>query len=102
MKKAAKEPPAKAAGWPLFGGTPSRDGQGYGGTPFLRPMFSYSLLSNPTGQARRWISGDDASVVKRLEAKGEAVIPAFAPVTASVPLSGGNDKQKSLVDLPRL
>ncbi len=97
LRKAVKEPPATPNDWPMFGGTPSRDGQGYGGAPFLQPYFRHSLFASDSGRVKRWISGDEASVVKRLEAKGEAVIPAFVPVTASVPIATGNDRQKTLI-----
>ena len=45
----------------------------------------------------RWIVGDpDTSVIRRLESKGEAVIPAFAPVTATV-TDTTDGKQKTLI-----
>ena len=95
VRKAAKEPPAKLMDWPMFGGTPSRDGQADGGAPFLQPFYRYSLFSPERGQVKRWISGDDASVVRRLENKGEAVIPTFTPVTATV--TGRDGKPMALI-----
>jgi outer membrane protein assembly factor BamB/tetratricopeptide (TPR) repeat protein len=95
LRKAVKEPPAKPKDWPMFGGTPNRGGQGDGGAPSLQPMWRYSLFSTDGSQVKRWISNGDTSVVSRLESKGEAVIPAFVPVTATV--TGPDGKPRTVI-----
>jgi outer membrane protein assembly factor BamB len=89
--------PTSIHDWPMFGGTPGRDGQGDGGMPLLQPQMRYSLFlsDDPPSQVRRWIVTEQNSVIKRLETRGEAVIPAFTPVIATVPGRGG--KPRTLV-----
>jgi outer membrane protein assembly factor BamB/tetratricopeptide (TPR) repeat protein len=81
--------------WPMVGGNPSRSGQGQGDTPFMQSRWRYSLFSGENSPVRKWIVGDDSTVIKRLSDKGEAVIPAFAPVTATV--VGADGKPQTLV-----
>jgi outer membrane protein assembly factor BamB len=88
--------------WPMVGGNPSRSGQGVGDTAFMQPIWRRSLFSttNPEGeqltadgtQARDVVSSDTNGAVKHMEMKGEAVIPAAAPVTATVVTPSGQQK----------
>ena len=78
---------------PMVGMNPSRSGQGVGDTAFMVARWHYPLFGND--QVKNWINGNEGSVVRRLESKGEAVIPAFAPVTATV--TGSDGKQKTLL-----
>jgi len=105
LQKPAKSPLLDLKNWPVFGGTPSRDGQGTGGPPFLEAQWRHPLfgtttpegaqLSHDGNQVQQWIETDPNSVIKRLEAKGEAVIPAAVPVTAT--FAGSDGKPKSVV-----
>ncbi len=72
--------------WTMVGGNPSRSGQGVGDTPFMQRRWVYSLFAsdNSSEQVKKWVLTDPNSVIHSLERKGEAVIPAFAPVTATV------------------
>jgi outer membrane protein assembly factor BamB len=81
--------------WPMVGGNPSRNGQGVGDRAFMTARWRYSLFGSDTGQVKRWINGDDGSAVRSLERKGEAVVPAFTPVTATV--TGTDGKEKTLL-----
>ncbi len=81
--------------WPMVGGNPSRSGQGVGDTAFMQSRWRSSLFGTDSSAVRGLIDGDLNSVLKRLEAKGEAVIPAFAPVTATV--TGSDGRQKTLL-----
>jgi len=88
--------------WPMDGGNPSRNGQGVGDTAFMQPLWHYPLFGTtaPEGsqlttngdQVKKWIETEPNSVIKRLEEKGEAVIPAAVPVTATVVGSDGKPK----------
>jgi len=95
LREPAKAKPTNVQDWLLVGGTPSRDGQGDGGAAFLQPLWRTSLFSGDTSPIKMWIDGNESSAVRRLEGKGEAVIPPFAPVTATVTTADG--KQKTLV-----
>ncbi|HKI30713.1 MAG TPA: PQQ-binding-like beta-propeller repeat protein [Gemmataceae bacterium] len=81
--------------WPMVGGNPSRSGQGVGDTAFMQPLWKTTLFSGDTSPIKAWIDGNEGGAVRRLENKGEAVIPAFAPVTATVTTADG--KQKTLL-----
>jgi outer membrane protein assembly factor BamB len=79
--------------WPMVGGNPSRSGQGVGDVPFMLPVWNETLFDlKSTGQAKAWISTDPNSAVKKLESRGEAIIPAFAPVTATVTAADGRQR----------
>jgi outer membrane protein assembly factor BamB/tetratricopeptide (TPR) repeat protein len=95
LQKPAKDPLFNLKNWPMPSGNPSRNGQGVGDTPFMQPLWRQSLFSGEKGGVEQMITGLDNSVVRRLEARGEAVIPAFAPITATVTTSDG--KQKTLL-----
>jgi outer membrane protein assembly factor BamB/tetratricopeptide (TPR) repeat protein len=70
----------------LVGYNPSRNGQGVGDTAFMNALLRYSLFlsDDPPSQVRQWVVTEQNSVIKRLESRSEAVIPAFAPITATV------------------
>jgi outer membrane protein assembly factor BamB len=72
--------------WPIFGGDPSRSAQGVGGMPTLVRSWRQSLFSHEDysdsekrqhGPATSWI----ASALKSLEARKQATIPAYSPIT---------------------
>jgi outer membrane protein assembly factor BamB len=94
LKKSSGPEPARLPDWPMFGGTPGRDGQGAGGAPFLQALWRHSLFID-SKQAQDLVGNDTHGVVKHLEMKGEAVVPAAAPVAATVTTPGG--QQKSLL-----
>jgi outer membrane protein assembly factor BamB/tetratricopeptide (TPR) repeat protein len=77
--------------WPMVGGNPSRSGQGVGDTAFMQALWRHSLFVD-SKQAQDLISNDTSGVVKHLEMKGEAVIPAAAPVTATITDFDGRQK----------
>ena len=91
--------------WPMAGGNPSRNGQGVGDTAFMQPVWRHTLFGTTTpegnqlttdgNQVKQWIETEANSVIKRLEAKGEAVIPAALPVTATV--VGNDGKPRSVL-----
>jgi outer membrane protein assembly factor BamB len=82
--------------WPMIGGSPSRSGQGVGGTAFMQRSWASQLFgaSAGTNEAKQLTVDGANAAAKRLEAKGDAVIPAAVPVTATVIASG---KQKSIL-----
>jgi outer membrane protein assembly factor BamB/tetratricopeptide (TPR) repeat protein len=94
LKKSSGPAPARLPDWPMFGGTPSRDGQGAGGAPFLQALWRHSLIID-SKQAQDLIGNDTHGVLKHLEMKGEAVIPAAVPVAATPTMPGG--KQNSVL-----
>jgi outer membrane protein assembly factor BamB len=77
--------------WPMVQGNPSRSGQGVGDTAFMQALWRHSLFMD-NKQAQDAIGNDTTGVVKHLETKGEAVIPAAAPVTATVVTAAGQQK----------
>jgi outer membrane protein assembly factor BamB/tetratricopeptide (TPR) repeat protein len=78
--------------WSMVGGNASRSGQGVGDRAFMHSRWYYPLFSVDKGQVWKWIIGEDDSAVHHLERKGDAVIPAFAPVTATVTTADGKEK----------
>ncbi|HEX5271826.1 MAG TPA: PQQ-binding-like beta-propeller repeat protein, partial [Gemmataceae bacterium] len=81
--------------WPMVGGNPSRNGQGIGDTAFMNPNWRQSLFLEPNSKAKAYqIAGPDigTSVIRQLDDKGEAVIPASAPATATVVGSDGKSR----------
>ena len=94
--------------WPMVGGNPSRNGQGVGDTAFMQPAGVPCSAPPRRGEPadHRRHPGQEVDPVgrrtassRRLEGKGEAVIPAFAPVTATV--IGSDGKPKTAPRLPR-
>ncbi len=91
--------------WPMVGGNPSRNGQGVGDTAFMQPVWRFPLFgtTSPEGnqltadgtQIEKWIQSDPNSVIKALEGRNDAVIPAALPVTATV--IGSDGKPKSVL-----
>jgi outer membrane protein assembly factor BamB/tetratricopeptide (TPR) repeat protein len=94
LRKQAKAPPSKVVGWPMAGGTPSRDGQGRGGTPFLQAEWRATLFGPDSNQVKDWIYAGPSSAVKRLENVGQPIIPAAVPVAVAIRDPRDATKQK--------
>src|SRR5262245_42933377 len=78
----AQDRPAQPANWPLFGGTPARDGKGVGSAPLLeanwrRPTFEQQ-------KTRAWID----HALTFTQQRNLPFLPTSFPITTTVTVGG--------------
>jgi outer membrane protein assembly factor BamB len=66
----------------MFGGDASRTSQGKGGAPFLAKVWYQPMTAD--GQVKNWIYEGTTSARAMLEARGQAVLPGYLPITTTV------------------
>ena len=78
---------ASLEGWPLFKGNTARNATGLGGSPFLEPRFSTSLIPQPgenhyNKDSSTWVRENLEQAIQIQSQRPVAAIPAFFPIAA--------------------
>ncbi len=89
-KVVAANRPMNSGEWILFRGNPANNGVGKGGTPFLEPRFTYSVI-NPVDDLNYETKKSGFEVIKdrmdkalkQMDAKGQAPIPGSFPLASA-------------------